>query len=148
MGWRSLIKADDMKCGEEKTRIWLGIVATSFVLALVVWALFHLSATLDNERASYRWLVDPICMGFFAAIPVIWVRRYSIRALSSTALSLAFYLLLIVALNPHPGFPKRVDLAVLVMFGGVCAAHVRSGWEVARNHLRDVTARNAKGDNV
>jgi len=124
-------------------RVHRGVIAVLLVLALVAWALFHLRAMLDDEGGNYRWLVDPIVMGFFAAIPVIWVRRYSIRVLCSAALSLAFYLLLIVALNPHPGFPKRVDLAVLIMFGGIFAAHVRSAWEAARNHLKDVTAHNA-----
>jgi hypothetical protein len=130
-------------------RVYRGVIAALLVLALVAWALFHLAAWLDDEGGTYRWLVDPIWLGFLTAIPVIWVRRYSTRFLWSTTLPLAVYLLLIVAANPHPGFPKRIDLAVLFMFGGVCAAHVRSGWEVVRNH-RSGSAHNAEesGNNV
>jgi hypothetical protein len=131
-------------------RVHRGVIAGSLVLALAAWALFHLAAKLDDEGGTYRWLVDPIWMGFLTALPVIWVRRYSIRFLWSTTLPLTVYLLLVLAMNPHPGFPIRVDLALLFMLGGVCSAQVRSGWEVAGNCLQNKTALNPErsGNNV
>ena len=80
-------------------------------------------------------MVDPICMGFLFAIPVIWVRSYTVRLLSSVGLPLFVYLWLWVAMNPHPGWPMRVDV-LLFMFGGLCAAHVRSAWEAVCSRLQ------------
>jgi hypothetical protein len=121
-------------------RVYRGVFAGLLVLASAAWALFHLAAKLDDEGGTHRWLVDPIWMGFLTALPVIWVRRYSIRFLWSTTLPLTVYLLLILAINPHPGFPIRIDLALLFMLGGACSAQVRSGWEVAGNYRNDRTS--------
>ena len=112
-------------------RSYRAVIAALLVIASVAWAQFHLAAWLHEIDGNYGWLIDPIWLGFLFALPVIWVRRYGVRLLWSVALPLAIYVFFVIVGNPHPGFPKRVDLALLFMSGGVCAAQVRSGWTAA-----------------
>lgn len=116
------------------------VAATLLVLAVLVWAEFHLAA--DHWHSS--WFTAPIWIGFVLAVPVIWIRKYTVRLRWCLALPLAAYLLMMGLFNPHPGFPKRLDIAVLFLFGGISAAQVRSVWEAARNYLKGGATRRAE----
>jgi hypothetical protein len=66
--------------------------------------------------------------GFVCALPFVAVKRYATRLLLSAGTVLAIYYFVFVLGLRHHGAYWDNTLALVIVSGAICAAHVRTVW--------------------
>src|SRR5262245_4087297 len=90
---------------------------------------------------AVQWLLVGIGLGFDLAAPFIPIRRYAHRVLLSTSVPVIIYSFLMLywcligaCIHPGPSWDPLVALGIIL--GGLCAAHLKNLCAYVRRHIQ------------